>query len=156
MTVARPPGTTGELVAFLVGLPGPTRVAYEAGPTGSGLARTLTATGIGCIVAPPGKIERASSDRVKTDQRDAERLVRLLMIDALVAVRVPAGEEEAIRDLVRAREDLRGDLMRARHRLSKLLLRRDVRYEDTTSTWNDRYRSWLARWISQSALRKPR
>ena len=129
----------------MTGLPGPTRAAYEAGPTGFALARALTVAGVDCVVAAPGKIERPSADRVKTDQRDAERLVRLLMIDALVPVRVPTGEEEAIRDLVRAREDLRGDLMRARHRLSKLLLRHDVRYEDTSSTWNDRHRSWLAR-----------
>ena len=85
------------------------------------------------MIAAPGKIERPAADRVKTDQRDAERLVRLLMIDALHPVRVPGNEEEALRDLVRAREDLRGDLMRARHRLRKLLLRHDVRYEDTTS-----------------------
>ena len=144
MTVHRLPGTTGGLVAFCAALPGPTRVAYEAGPTGFGLARALTAAGIGCVIAAPGKIERPAADRVKTDQRDAERLVRLLMIDALHAVRVPSDSEEAIRDLVRAREDLRGDLMRARHRLSKLLLRHDVRYEDTTSAWNDRHRAWLA------------
>jgi transposase len=145
MTVHRLPGATDQLVAFCAGLPGPTRVAYEAGPTGFGLARALTTAGIGCVVAAPGKIERPAADRVKTDQRDAERLVRLLMIDALVAVRVPDDEEEAIRDLVRAREDLRGDLMRARHRLSKLLLRHDVRYQDTTSAWNDRHRAWLAK-----------
>jgi transposase len=145
MTVHRLPGTTNELVAFCAGLPGPTRVAYEAGPTGFGLARALAAAGIGCVIAAPGKIERPAADRVKTDRRDAERLVRLLMIDALHAVRVPGNEEEAIRDLVRAREDLRGDLMRARHRLSKLLLRHDVRYEDTTSAWNDRHRAWLAK-----------
>ncbi len=67
------------------------------------------------------------------------------MIDALHAVRVPTAEEEALRDLVRAREDLRGDLMRARHRLSKLLLRHDVRYQDTTSRWGERHRAWLAK-----------
>ena len=97
------------------------------------------------MVAAPGKIERPSQDRVKTDQRDAERLVRLLMINGLHPVRVPTPEEEALRDLVRAREDLRGDLMRARHRLSKLLLRHDVRYEDTSSRWGDRHRGWLAK-----------
>jgi transposase len=144
MTVHRLSGATSELVAFCGRLPGPTRLAYEAGPTGFGLARALTAAGVGCTVAAPGKIERPSANRVKTDQRDAERLVRLLMIDALVAVRVPSDAEEATRDLVRAREDLRGDLMRARHRLSKLLLRHDVRYEDTTSAWNERHRRWLA------------
>ena len=145
MTVHRLPGATEALVGFCVGLPGPARVAYEAGPTGFGLSRALTGAGVGCVIAAPGKIERPSSDRVKTDQRDAERLVRLLMINALVAIRVPTDSEEAIRDLVRAREDLRGDLMRARHRLSKLLLRHDVRYEDTTSAWNDRHRAWLAK-----------
>ena len=58
------------------------------------------------------------------------------MINGLHAVRVPTGEEEALRDLVRAREDLRGDLMRARHRMGKLLLRHDVRYDGTSDTWS--------------------
>ncbi len=82
-------------------------------------------------MAAPGKIERPAQDKIKTDQRDAERVLRLLMIDALHAVRVPTVEEEALRDLVRAREDLRGDLMRARQRLSKLLLRHGIVYEDS-------------------------
>jgi transposase len=65
------------------------------------------------VIAAPEKIERPVQDKVKTDRRDAERLVWLLMIDGLHSVRVPTCEEEALRDLVRAREDLRGDLMRA-------------------------------------------
>ena len=145
MTVHRLLADTTAVRAYCCGLPGPVRVAYEAGPTGFGLARALVAAGIGCVVAAPGKIERPSQDRIKTDQRDAERLVRLLMIDALHPVRVPTPAEEALRDLVRAREDLRGDLMRARHRLSKLLLRHDVRYEDTTGRWGERHRAWLAK-----------
>jgi transposase len=138
-------GVTSDVVAFCALLPGPTRVAYEAGPTGYGLARALHAAGIGCVVAAPGKIERPAQDRVKTDQRDAERVLRLLMIDGLHAVRVPSSEEEALRDLVRAREDLRGDLMRAGQRLSKLLLRHDVRYEDTAGAWTARHRAWLTK-----------
>jgi transposase len=137
------PGETAEVVEFLAGLPGPTRAAYEAGPTGYGLARALRAAGIGCVVAAPGKIERPAQDKVKTDQRDSERVLRLLMIDALHAVRVPTVEEEALRDLVRAREDLRGDLMRMRQRLSKLLLRHGIVYEDSSSTWTQRHRAWL-------------
>jgi transposase len=97
------------------------------------------------VVAAPGKIERPSQDRVKTDARDSERLVRLLMIDGLCAVRVPTPEEEALRDLVRAREDLRSDLMRARHRLSKLLLRHDVRYDGEGDNWTRRHRDWLGK-----------
>lgn len=144
MTVRRLPGDTSEVVSFVAALPGPTRVVYEAGPTGFGLARVLLAAGIGCVIAAPGKIERPAQDRVKTDRRDAERLVRLLMIDGLHAVRVPTGEEEALRDLVRAREDLRGDLMRARHRMGKLLLRHDVRYDGVGDTWTHRHRQWLS------------
>jgi transposase len=76
MTTHRLPGDTEKVVAFCAALPGPTRVAYEAGPTGFGLARALHAAGVACVIAAPGKIERPAQDRVKTDQRDAERLVR--------------------------------------------------------------------------------
>lgn len=144
MSVHRLAGGTSEVAGFCAGLPAPARVAYEAGPTGFALARTLEAIGIGCVVAAPGKIERPGQDRVKTDRRDAERLARLLMIGGLHPVRVPTDAEEALRDLVRAREDVRGDLMRARHRLSKLLLRHDVRYDDTASAWTAAHRAWLS------------
>ena len=145
MIVQRLSGDTGEVVRFCGALPGSTRVAYEAGPTGFGLARALLAVGVDCVIAAPGKIERPAQDKVKTDQRDAERLVRLLMINALHPVRVPSGEEEALRDVVRAREDVRGDLMRARHRLGKLLLRHDVRYDGTGDNWTWRHRQWLSK-----------
>jgi transposase len=145
MRVERLVGRTSEVTAFCSGLLGPARVAYEAGPTGFELARALEASGVGCVVAAPGKIERPAQDRVKTDRRDAERLVRLLMIGGLHAVRVPSRGEEALRDLVRAREDIRDDLMRSRHRLSKLLLRHDVRYDDTASAWTATHRAWLSK-----------
>src|SRR6266540_3652447 len=103
MSVQRLAGRTSEVTAFCARLPAPVRVAYEAGPTGFELARALAAAGVACVVAAPGKIERPAQDRVKTDRRDAERLVRLLMIGGLHPVRVPSGEEEALRDLVRAR-----------------------------------------------------
>jgi len=113
MRTRRLSGTTSEVVEFCRSLPGPTRVAYEAGPTGYGLARALQAAGIGCVVAAPGKIERPARDRIKTDQRDAERVLRLLMIGGLHAVRVPSSEEEALRDLVRARGPARRSDARA-------------------------------------------
>jgi transposase len=140
-------GKTSEVVEFCAGLPGPTRVAYEAGPTGFTLARALTDAGIECVIAAPGKIERPAQDRVKTDRRDAERLVRLLMVDGLHPVRVPSTEEEALRDLVRAREDVRGDLMRARHRLGKLLLRHDISFEGPGANWTVHHRQWLGRLV---------
>jgi transposase len=107
------------------------------------LARELAGRGVECVVAAPSKIPRASGDRVKTDRRDAEHLVRLLLAGKLHPVRVPGPEEEALRDLVRAREAVRVDLMRCRHRLSKLLLRHGIRFDDGRA-WTERHRRWLA------------
>jgi transposase len=136
-------GDAGEAAAFCAGLPRPVRAAYEAGPTGYGLAREFAKRRVECVVAAPSKIPRAPGDRVKTDRRDAELLVRLLLAGKLHAVRVPGGEEEALRDLVRAREAVRVDLMRCRHRLSKLLLRHGIRFDDGPA-WTQRHRDWLA------------
>jgi transposase len=134
-------GETEAAVGLCSGLLAPVRATYEAGPTGYGLARGLERVGIDCLVAAPGKIPRGATEKVKTDRRDAEHLVRLLLAGKLHPVRVPGPAEEALRDLVRAREDIRGDLMRARHRLSKLLLRHDIRFEG--KAWTERHRVWL-------------
>jgi transposase len=108
----------GEVLGWLYQLRAPVRVAYEAGPTGLGLARAITEAGMECVVAAPSKLQRPAGDRVKTDARDAAHLARLLRLGEITAVRVPEREIEAVRDLVRAREDARADLMRVRHRLS--------------------------------------
>lgn len=138
------PGCSEDVAAWVAALPGPVRATYEAGPTGFSLARRLQAAGIDCLVCAPGLIPRGPSDRVKTDQRDAERLVRLLMAGELHRVAVPSAQEESLRDLVRAREDLRGDLMRARHRLAKLLLRHDVRFDGPQRNWTQAHLRWLS------------
>jgi len=130
------------VVAWLQMLPAPVRVVYEAGPTGYRLARACAEAGISCVVAAPSRV-RAAADRVKTDRRDAERLARLLRLAEITAVRIPMLEEEAARDLVRAREDARSDLMRARHRLSKLLLRHGYVYDATA--WTRTHDGWLRR-----------
>ena len=130
---------------YLAGLGTGLIAVYEAGPTGFELARAARERGIDMRVAAPGLIPRGSSDRVKTDARDAERLARLLAAGQLSFVHVPSVEEECFRDLVRAREDVRGDLMRARHRLSKLLLRRGLRYPGPGKNWTREHRKWLAR-----------
>ena len=88
-------------------------VTYEAGPTGFGLHRELSAAGIR-VVAAPSRLQKPSGDRVKTDAKDAVHLARLLRLDEITAVAIPTVDQEAARDLVRAREDCRGDLMRAR------------------------------------------
>jgi transposase len=135
-------GDAGGAAAFCAALRGPVCAAYEAGPTGYGLARELSRRGVGCVVAAPSKIPRASGDRVKTDRRDAELLARLLWAGKLHPVRIPGAEEEALRDLVRAREAVRADLMRCRNRLSKLLLRHGIKFDDGAA-WTERHRQWL-------------
>jgi transposase len=131
-------------VAWLEGLPGPVRGAYEAGPTGFGLHRAAAAAGLDVRVVAPGKTPRGASDRVKTDRRDAELLARLLFAGSLTEIVVPAVEVEAARYLTRAHDATRRDLMTARHRVSKLLLMHGRVYPDKT-TWTVRHRQWLAR-----------
>ena len=137
-------GDSGVAAGFCAKLARPVRVTYEAGPTGYGLARELAKRRVECVVAAPSKIPRAAGDRVKTDRRDAELLARLLLAGKLHPVRVPGDEEEALRDLVRAREAVRVDLMRSRHRLSKLLLRHGIRFDDGQA-WTQRHRDWLVK-----------
>jgi transposase len=132
----------GEIAGWLGLLPGPVAVTYEAGPTGFGLARFLTGKGIDCRVAAPSKLQRPCGVRVKTDKHDARHLARLLHLGEVVAVAVPSVEQEAARDLVRAREDVRSDLMSARHRLSKLLLRQGIVYYGG-KPWTGVHEQWL-------------
>src|ERR671930_2216036 len=133
-----------EVVSFLEGL-GPGIVAvYEAGPTGFGLARAGRERGIDVRVVAPGSIPKGPGDRVKTDRRDAIRLVRLLAAGELSFVFVPSVQDEHFRDLVRCIEDIRGDLMRARHRLGKFLLRHGHRYQAGT-TWTGMHMRWLGK-----------
>lgn len=133
-----------EVIGWLRQLPGPVATTYEAGPTGFGLYRALTAAGIRCEVAAPSKLTRPAGDRVKTDAKDALLLAQLLQVGQIIGVRVPTVTEEAARDLVRAREDVRGDLMRARHRVSKLLLRHGHVYYGGNA-WTGKHQAWLRR-----------
>jgi transposase len=137
-------GSPIAAIEWLQTLPGPVRAVYEAGPTGFGLARAARAAGIEMMVCSPGAIPRQPGDRIKTDTRDALKLARLHAAGQLRPVVVPAPALEALRDLVRAREDLRGDLMSARHRISKLLLRRGLVWGGPGEAWAQRHLQWLS------------
>jgi transposase len=116
---------------------------YEAGPCGYWLYRSLTKKDLKCWVVAPSQIPQKAGDRVKTDRRDAVQLARLLRSGDLTPVYVPAVEDEAIRDLVRAREDALKDLKAAKVRLKAFLLRQDIRYEGR-ATWGAAHLRWLA------------
>lgn len=118
------------------------RCCYEAGPIGFGLYRHLRERGICCDVVAPGLVPSAPGERVKTDRRDSLKLARLHAAGLLEAIYVPSVELEALRDLVRAREDARLDRMRARHRLSKFMLRHGRPLP--AKSWGATRRKWLA------------
>jgi transposase len=127
--------------------PGAVQVFYEAGPCGYALQRQITTTRVRCDVVAPALIPRKPGERVKTNRRDARKLVELGRAGLLTAVQPPTPEDEAVRDLARARDDAREDLQRCRHRLGKLLLRRGLHYAGRN--WTRAHRQWIdsLRWM---------
>jgi len=119
------------------------RVCYEAGPTGYILYWQLMELGVKCEVVAPTLIPVKTSDRVKTDRRDAKKLARSYRAGDLTPVWVPDAAHEALRDLVRARLAAKRDQLRARHRLSKFLLRHGKRPEKNIGAWTLAYLNWI-------------
>jgi transposase len=119
------------------------RLVYEAGPTGFALCRHLRSRGRDCQIVSPSMIPRRAGDRIKTDRRDSLTLARLHRSGDLVGIRIPGPEDEAVRDLVRAREDAVHDQRRAKQRLKSFLLRHGRRYRGRAD-WSIAYRRWLA------------
>jgi transposase len=118
---------------------------YEAGPTGYGLYRYLNERGLVCEVIAPGLVWRQPGDRIKTDPRDARRLAAQYQGGMLRPIHVLSLAQEALRDLVRAREDARHDRMRARGRLGKFLLRQGLSMP--TQSWSIQRRTWLGQQV---------
>lgn len=120
------------------------KACYEAGPTGYVLYWQLTALGVACEVVAPTLVPVKAGDRVKTDRRDAAKLARCYRAGDLTAVWVPDAAHEALRDLVRAREDAKQDQHRARQRLGKFLLRHGQRPPETVKkNWTLKYMTWI-------------
>jgi transposase len=119
------------------------RLVYEAGPCGFVLCRHLRSQGFHCDVVAPSLIPKKASDRVKTDRRDADQLARLYRAGELTPIHVPDQEDEAIRDLVRARTSAVVEQRKARNRLKGFLLRLGFRYTGKSS-WNDAHKRYLA------------
>lgn len=126
-----------------LGEPGQLQVCYEAGPTGYGLYRLLKSFDIECEVIAPSLIPQKPGERVKTDKRDAKKLATLYRAGELTPIYVPSEDDEALRDLVRAREDVKEDELRAKHRLTKFLLRNEIHPPNGTKKWTNKYWEWL-------------
>jgi transposase len=132
-----------KVVRKLVSTGGRVHFVYEAGPCGYQIYRHLTAKGFDCTVVAPSLIPRQSGNRIKNDRRDALMLARLHRAGELTAVHVPLAEDEAMRDLIRAREDAKGDEKKSKQRLLAFLLRSGQRYCGR-SLWSQAHRRWLA------------
>lgn len=126
-----------------LGEPEQLQVCYEAGPTGYGLYRLLKSMDIECEVIAPSLIPQKPGERVKTDKRDAQKLATLYRAGELTPIYVPSEDDEALRDLVRAREDVKEDELRAKHRLTKFLLRNEIQPPKGTRKWTVKYWDWL-------------
>lgn len=142
-TIGTRQGDIDKLIRKLQGKGQKLHFVYEAGPCGYWLYRYLTKKNLECWVVAPSQIPKKAGDRVKTDRRDAVQLARLLRSGDLTPVYIPSVEDEAIRDLVRAREDALKDLKTAKVRLKAFLLRQDIRYEGRAN-WTAAHLRWLA------------
>ena len=134
-----------ESIRKLIGKLGPVehlKACYEAGPTGYVLYWQLAALGVACEVIAPTLVPTKAGERVKTDRRDAEKLARCYRAGELTPVWVPDAAQEALRDLVRAREAAKKDQLRARHRLGKFLLRHGRR-PDGLKAWTKKHLEWI-------------
>lgn len=119
------------------------RVCYEAGPCGYVIYRQLTQMGISCVVVAPSLIPTKPGEHIKTDKRDAKKLAKLLRNGDLTPVWVPDEKQEALRDLLRAREDASKDSSRKRKQLTSFLMRLDIRPPGKMKRWTMKYFQWL-------------
>lgn len=139
------PAAIGKLVRKLAAKYDRVTFCYEAGPTGYGVYRQITALGHVCIVAAPSLIPKKPGDRVKTNRRDALGLAKLLRAGELTAVWVPDRRHEAMRELTRARDTAMMDLRRKRQQISAFLLRHGMHYAAEKKTWTKAHVDWLGR-----------
>ncbi len=116
---------------------------YEAGPCGYGLYRQLLEVGHECQVVAPSLIPKKPGERIKTDRRDALKLARLLRAGDLTAVWVPDAEQEAMRDLTRARDDMKSQQRKARQQLNAFVLRQGQHWPRGKSRWTQTHYNWL-------------
>jgi transposase len=132
-----------KFVTKQVSLRGNLKFVYEAGPTGYGIHRHLAGNGFDCIVVAPSMIPKRSGVRIKNDRRDAVTLARLHRAGEIDAIYIPDPEDEAMRDLLRGRDDARISLRKAKQRLHSFLLRHGAIYSGKSS-WTKAHFNWLS------------
>ena len=148
-SLGRLPNDVHRLLGVLrpLGAPADVQVCYEAGPTGYGLVRDLRELGYDCQVVAPAKTPKMTSDRVKTDRRDALKLADFLRSGHLTFIRVPTPEEEALRDLIRAREDIKTKETNSKRQLNSMMLRHGRIFRGSKSLWTKLHFDWIEKQV---------
>ena len=152
-SIPNAPKTIEKLVQRLA-TNGTTEFVYDAGPCGVDVQRQIAALGHKCVVAAPGLTPFRPTDRVKTDFWDARKLARLYRAGELTEIRIPDSQEEAARDVTRAREDTLSDRLRSRNRLSMFLLRHGRIFRARRKSWGVEHRDWLRNQTFESPVHK--
>lgn len=134
-------------------LKGDVVAGYEAGCMGYTLQRALAKANIECRVIPPNQVPRVGSQRIKTDSRDAVLIARMLKNNEGGGIHIPTPNDEATRDLLRCRDDIKLDMNRCKQRISKFLLRLGHIY-DKESSWTKAHREWMKGLVFANALHK--
>jgi transposase len=127
---------------------------YEAGCLGYTLQRSLTKAGVVCRVISPNKIPRVGSQRIKTDSRDAILIARMLKNNEGESIYIPTSADEAARDLLRCREDIKMELQRVKQQLSKFLLRLGFIYDSSKQPWTKAHRTWMEHLVFAHELQR--
>ena len=135
-----------------LGDPGSVQLCYEAGPTGYGLCRSLVDHGYDCRIVAPAKTPIVASNRVKTDRRDALKLADFLATGHLTFIRMPTPEEEALRDLIRAREDLKIMETNLKRQLNSMMLRRGRVFSQQNGGGKERWTQIHHRWLDRQTF----
>ena len=149
-TIVNSPDAVSRLMRKLVRRHDKIEVTYEAGPCGYWIYRLLTSLGHCCYIVAPSLIPKKPGDRLKTDKRDAAKLALLFKAETLTTIYVPEAEDEAIRDLSRARETAMKDLKDAKYQLKGLFLRNNI-----TCKVNDNWSNQHLRWLTELVLPHP-
>ena len=115
---------------------------YEAGVCGFILKRRIESLGCKCIVIAPSLTPIKPGDRVKTDRRDALKLLAMFKAGLLTEVHAPDPKQEAARDLTRCRQTAQENLKRIRHQILKFLTRHGYVYTDGNH-WTQKHLHWM-------------
>lgn len=116
---------------------------YEAGCLGYSLYHQLTDHGVKCIILAPTTMGITNTNRVKTDRKDAANIARCLAFHTYSAVYVPDGEDNAVKEYLRMRDDQKLALKKIKQQITAFVLRLGKQYTGGKSLWTENHLKWL-------------